>query len=101
MVVLSNSLIHGHLEWFHPLYLSDYGSGSPPKNRSYVHEKMLPELVDLINRYKPAVLWSDGDWDQHSDYWESTKFLSWLYNESPVKDIIVTNDRFETVYSKY
>jgi alpha-L-fucosidase len=55
---------------------------------------MLPELVDLVKRYEPAVIWADGDWEFESDYWQSVKFLSWLYNESPVKDYVVTNDRW-------
>jgi len=55
---------------------------------------MLPELVEIVQKYEPAVIWADGDWEQESDYWQSTKFLAWLYNESPVKDIVVTNDRW-------
>lgn len=36
-------------------------------------------------RYEPDLLWSDGEWECPDTYWNSTVFLSWLYNDSPVK----------------
>ena len=41
----------------------------------------MPELCELVNRYKPDVIWSDGDWEANSSYWNSTEFISWLYND--------------------
>jgi len=55
---------------------------------------MVPQWYDLINSYKPDILWCDGEWDHNSSFWTSVDFLSWLYNESPVKDTIAINDRF-------
>uniref|UniRef100_A0A8C0GBW9 Tissue alpha-L-fucosidase n=2 Tax=Chelonoidis abingdonii TaxID=106734 RepID=A0A8C0GBW9_CHEAB len=54
----------------------------------------MPELYDLVLRYKPDLVWSDGDWEGPETYWNSTSFLAWLYNDSPVKDTVVVNDRW-------
>lgn len=39
-------------------------------------------------------MWSDGEWEASDEYWDSKHFLTWLYNKSPVKDTVVTNDRW-------
>ena len=64
------------------------------KTSEYVDEILLPQLTELVNRYKPDVLWSDGDWEATAGYWKSEEFLAWLYNDSPVSDTVVTNDRW-------
>ncbi|MDX9881590.1 MAG: alpha-L-fucosidase [Prolixibacteraceae bacterium] len=73
-------------EWFNPLYKED-----PSR---YVDEHMLPQMKDLVNRYHPDILWTDGEWDFPSEMWKSTGFLAWLYNESPVRETVVVNDRW-------
>lgn len=73
-------------EWYNPFYLSNV-------NR-YVDEVMLPQMKDVVNRYHPAVLWTDGEWEHPSGVWKSTQFLAWLFNDSPVKDYIAVNDRW-------
>ncbi|CAG9822075.1 unnamed protein product [Phaedon cochleariae] len=85
-------LYHSLFEWFHPIYLSDKASNWTKKE--FVTNKIIPEMRELIQTYEPAVLWSDGDWEAPDSYWNSTEFLAWLYNDSPVKDSIVTNDRW-------
>lgn len=79
-------------EWYNPMYVSDKKSNF--QNQTYVVEKMLPELHELIDTYRPEVLWTDGDWEAEYNYFKSTEFLAWLYNDSPVKDTVVANDRW-------
>ncbi|XP_044192203.1 tissue alpha-L-fucosidase-like [Thunnus albacares] len=85
-------LYHSLYEWYHPLFLLDQASGF--KTQNFVAHKTLPELVNLVMTYKPDLIWSDGDWEAPDTYWNSTQFLAWLYNDSPVKDVVVTNDRW-------
>ncbi|XP_072530905.1 tissue alpha-L-fucosidase-like [Salminus brasiliensis] len=85
-------LYHSLFEWFNPLYLSDKASNFTKQD--FISSKVMPELFDLVTRYKPELIWSDGDWEAPDTYWNSTEFLAWLYNDSPVKDVIVVNDRW-------
>ena len=39
---------------------------------------MLPEMKELINRYTPDVLWSDGDWEASPEYFGSQDFLAFV-----------------------
>jgi alpha-L-fucosidase len=73
-------------EWYNPLWLTD--------KKKYVSEHMWPQMKELINTYKPDVFWTDGDWDAPASTWKSQEFLAWLYNESPVKNSVVTYDRW-------
>ncbi len=70
-------LYHSMFEWFHPLYLEDKQNGFKTQlfpnvrckfiitrktYRFYFQSKTLPELYELVENYKPSVIWSDGDW---------------------------------------
>ena len=68
-------------EWFNPLWLTD--------RKRYVDEHMIPQFKDVVTRYSPALIFSDGEWDMPSKDWKSEELLAWLYNESPCKDEVV------------
>ncbi|QOY87082.1 alpha-L-fucosidase [Paludibaculum fermentans] len=73
-------------EWYNPLWLTD-------KPR-YIREHMFPQFKDLVNRYHPAIIFSDGEWDLPSSEWHTPELMAWLLNESPVKEDVVINDRW-------
>lgn len=73
-------------EWFNPLYLAD------PER--YVAEHMVPQFKDVVNRYRPSVIFSDGEWDHPAATWRSTELLDWLFHDSPAAADVVVNDRW-------
>ena len=73
-------------EWFNPNYRNDF--------TNYVDNHMIPQLKDLVTRYEPDIVWTDGEWDKPSKEWKSEEYLAWLFNESPVRERVVVNDRW-------
>jgi alpha-L-fucosidase len=74
-------------EWFNPLWLA----GKPDE---YVARHMFPQFKDLVTRYSPSVIFSDGEWELSSEQWRAPELLAWLYNDSPVAQKVVVNDRW-------
>jgi alpha-L-fucosidase len=54
-----------------------------------------PQFKELVTRYKPDIIYADGEWEQDNTFWKSTELLAWLFNESPVSNSVVINDRWE------
>ncbi|KYP14264.1 alpha-L-fucosidase [Flavihumibacter sp. CACIAM 22H1] len=73
-------------EWYNPIWLYD--------KKKYVEEHMFPQFKDLVTRYKPSVIFSDGEWDLTDTAWKSPELMAWLFNESPVAKEVVINDRW-------
>lgn len=89
---LHMGLYHSIFEWFHPLYLQDKANNYT--TRRFVDEVYMPEAREINMRYKPDLIWSDGDWEANSSYWRSPELLAWLYNDSPNKEDVIVNDRW-------
>lgn len=79
-------------EFNHPLYLAAKQPGGDLK--PFVEEHMQPQLREVVRRYRPSVLYLDGEWQYPLDSFQMKDFLAWLYNDSPCKDDVVVNDRF-------
>lgn len=75
------------LEWFHPLY-------TPETLDSYIDQHEFPQMKELVESYRPDILWTDGEWDYTSARWRSVEFIQWLYNESSVRGTVAINDRW-------
>lgn len=80
-------------EWFHPLWLSD--------RSRYVSEHYIPQFKDVVTRYKPAMIFADGEWEADDKLWRSEEVLAWLFNESPCRDEVVVNDRWGNCRGKH
>lgn len=85
-------IYHSLFEWFNPLHLKDKENNLA--TQEFVTNKVWPEMIELVERYKPDVFWSDGDQGPTDEYWKSKEFIAWLYNSSPVRRTVVTNDRW-------
>ncbi|HEV2710531.1 MAG TPA: alpha-L-fucosidase [Edaphobacter sp.] len=83
---LRMGLYYSLYEWYNPMWLSN-------KPR-FVREHTFPQFKDMVTRYQPDIIFSDGDWEIPSAEWHSPELLAWLFNESPVKDKVVVNDRW-------
>lgn len=73
-------------EWFNPLWLTN--------RPRYVVEHLIPQFKDVVSRYQPSIIFSDGEWDLPSQDWKSEELLAWLFNDSPCRQEVVVNDRW-------
>ncbi len=83
---LKMGFYYSFMEWENPLFDSD--------REAYVQQHMIPQIKDLITRYKPAVFWPDGEWEQLDSVWHSPEILAWIYNHCENPDELVVNDRW-------
>ena len=79
-------LYYSLYEWYHPLWWSD--------KQRYVDEHLFPQFKDLVTRYHPDIVWSDGEWEMGWEKWRSPELLAWLFNNAPNEKDLVINDRW-------
>jgi len=79
-------LYYSLYEWYNPLWLSD--------RARFVDQHLFPQFKDVVTRYRPSLIFSDGEWEMTSKQWRSEELLAWLYNESSARDEVVVDDRW-------
>ncbi len=85
-VGLKAGIYYSLYEWYHPWYTS--GSDK------FVTDHYFPQFKDLASKYPIDLMYGDGEWDHDDSYWRSGELITWLYNESPIKDRVLINDRW-------
>lgn len=58
----------------------------------YVDTHMIPQFKELVTKYKPSVIFTDGEWWNTAEQWHARELISWYYNL--VGDDAIVNDRW-------
>ncbi len=75
-------------EWSNPLHI--WMEDPDDSISDYVNDYMVPQFKELVERYKPDLIFSDGDWNNTADQLRSPYLISWYYN-TVGPDAIVNN----------
>jgi len=75
-------------EWFDADMVADARSNF---TKTAFIKKMAAQRVELVEKFPNAILWhTDGGWFAPDAYWRNLEWLTWIYEESPLKDKVVT-----------
>lgn len=58
----------------------------------YVDQHMIPQFKELVSKYKPSLVFTDGEWWNTAEQWHARELISWYYNL--VGDEAIVNDRW-------
>ncbi len=77
-------------EWSNPLH--HWTEHPNDQIENYMVSYLIPQFKDLVTKYKPSVIFSDGDWDNTEAQLHSCEIISWYYNTVGPEAIV--NDRW-------
>lgn len=80
---LKMGIYYSLYEWWHGYEIN-----------KFVDEQFHPKFKEVVTKYKPWFIFLDGEWGHDSTTWKTPQLAAWLYNESPAKDYVITNDRW-------
>jgi alpha-L-fucosidase len=62
--------------------------------RDYVHDYLVPQFKELIDRFDPDTVWFDGQWTRPADYYKSREMIAYFYNRAEGRKPVLCGDRF-------
>ena len=77
-------------EWNNPLHVWTVDPNDSIGR--YVDEYMVPQFKDLVSRYRPELIFADGDWDFTPEQLRSVELIDWYYRTVGPRAIV--NDRW-------
>ncbi len=87
---LKFGLYYSLTEWTNPLYR--WTVDTTESIDQYVEKHLHPQFKELVNRFKPSVIFSDGDWDFDYKDFRSDELVSYYYEV--VGEEAIVNDRW-------
>jgi alpha-L-fucosidase len=87
---LRMGLYYSLAEWNHPLHR--WYTDPPDSIGRYVSEYMIPQFKEVVSRYRPTVLFADGEWLNTAEQWHARELIGWYYDT--VGPDAIVNDRW-------
>lgn len=87
---LDMGLYYSLPEWSNKLHLWEIDPND--SIATYVDQHMIPQFKELIEAYKPTVLFTDGEWWNTAEQWHAPELIAWYYNT--VGDRAIVNERW-------
>ncbi len=83
---LTFGVYHSILDWAH----ADF-----PDQERFVDAYLHPQVLELVDRFQPAVLWGDGHWGRSGPYWRAGELMARARERLAEAGVdLMTNDRW-------
>ena len=77
-------------EWGHPLHR--WYDDPNDSIKTYVDQHMIPQFKEVVEAYRPDLIFTDGEWFNTAEDWHARELISWYYNL--VGPDAIVNDRW-------
>lgn len=83
-------LYYSLTEWTNPLYKWTIDTNKSIED--YAQKHLIPQFKELVDKFKPTIIFSDGDWDHTYKELHSDELVNYYYKV--VGEKAIANDRF-------